>query len=586
MLTGGKLDIIEISLGAVGVSLEVVVFVFKGVDAVDVHTNRVYAGRVLIDHVIYVGLKGHIIGLNDGIIQKLHFVCADGVYDGVIRIVDVCTVDKLQVVKVERACRLCAHLGAVNIHQTEGHAGFNLEGTCQFGQISLKITPAFPPDAGVLVRPCIGVFTECLGLKGEVIGLVTAGAVRHIASQPEAGVGSVALPLYADSLGSIDPNADGGGHTGNCHTFGGAEAGTLSDCAAVSEVIVELQCVTAKANRLVIVDTYYLGRLHTAAVVVTGVEAAVRGVLAYGVVFLGGYYFTGIGAGIVLKVHNEGGELTDYKIDGGGNAAVKSGGDRNDAAETVSIGGGKGIALKCTELFIGHRPQQVADLVVDVAVLIADKEIELRARAKAEAHFIGAEVNCIGLCNLDFSTADDVLALHHLNGDDALAAACLKETGLCVYAAERCTFLAQSIAQALGHIDDAAAGVNAVCRKLNLGAGGVDFIARADGSVVKFSAGLCRGYQHKTRKRRTLNTVGGTVLERSLVAALALGDKGRGTAAVAADNIHTAEAYHHGGDLIHAHARSNGSLTAVVYHHDQRTVSLYADAGAGSTAAD
>ena len=104
--------------------------------------------------------------------------------------------------------------------------------------------------------------------------------------------------------------------------------------------------------------------------------------------------------------------------------------------------------------------------------------------------------------------------------------------------------------------------------------------------MVKFAAGLCRGYQHKTRKRRTLNTVGGAVFERGLAAALALGDKGRGAAAVAADNIHTAEAYHHGGDLIHAHARRNGSLTAVVYHHDQRTVSLYADAGAGSTAAD
>ena len=94
--------------------------------------------------------------------------------------------------------------------------------------------------------------------------------------------------------------------------------------------------------------------------------------------------------------------------------------------------------------------------------------------------------------------------------------------------------------------------------------------------MVKLSAGLGGGNQQQSRQGGPLRTVGGRVLDGGLVAALALGDKGGGAAAVAVEHVRAPQFDHHGGQLVYAHTGGYRLLAAVVDHQHQAAVGLQA----------
>ena len=103
--------------------------------------------------------------------------------------------------------------------------------------------------------------------------------------------------------------------------------------------------------------------------------------------------------------------------------------------------------------------------------------------------------------------------------------------------------------------------------------------------MVKLSAGLGGGNQQQSRQGGPLRTVGGRVLDGGLVAALALGDKGGGAAAVAVEHVRAPQFDHHGGQLVYAHTGGYRLLAAVVDHQHQAAVGLQAQHRAGCAAA-
>ncbi len=572
----GQSDVAQVRLLTGGDGLEVVVRIVVGVDAVDVDTHRVEPAGVAVVHVVLLrGEVEHTVGEHRTVGQGL-LVHGDAADDRVVHVVHIGAVHKLHVVKVEAARRLrTQHLGAVDVHQAEGHTGLDGKGTVKSPQVRLQIAPAFPPHTGILVGPGALVRAERLGLKGEVVWLVAAVAVGHIASEPQSGGCAVAFPLDAHALGHIHPHADRRGHTGDRDLVAGAHARAFRHVGAGTEVEVELEGVAAKAHRLIIVDTDDLRRLHAALAIVAGKEIAAIALAANGVILLGGRDCAGLRIGVVLKVKHQRGQLAHDQVDAGGDAAVKCGGHRHCAVKALPLGGGKEVAVKGSQLLVGQRPQQVARLIVHVAAPALHFHAEVRAVVEAQADLLGVEVNAVGLGKLNDGAAHHDAAAHRLHGHVTLGLRTgLEQARGRIDLAERRAVLAERKGDILRQRHVIAAAVNAGSRELDLGAGRVDLAAGQQSRMVKLSAGLGRGDQQKTRQRGTLGAIGRGIFDGSLVAALTLCDKGGGAAAVAVEHVRAAEADHHGGKLVHAHTGRHRLLTTVVDHHHQRAVGL------------
>ena len=417
----GQPDIAEVSLLAGGDGLEIIGIVVIGVDAVDEHAHGIQPAGVAVVHVVLLGGKvEYAVGQHGAVLQGLliHGHAAD---DRVVHVIHVGAIHELHVVEIDAARRFGAHhLGAVNVHQAEGHAGLDGEGARELRQVRLQIAPAFPPHAGILVGPGALVRTEHLGLEGEVIRLIAAVAVRHIASEPQTGGGAVAFPLDADALGRIHPHADGRGHAGDRDLIAGTHAGALRHVGAGAEVEVELEGVTAEAHRLIIVDADDLRRLHAALAIVAGEEIAAVALAADGVVFLGGGDCAGFRVRIVLKVKHQRGQLAHDQVDAGGDAAVKGRRHRHRAVEALPLGGGEDVAVKGAQALVGQRPHQVARLVVHVAALVLDLHAEVRAVVEAQADLRGVEIDAVRLGQLNAGAAHHGAAAQRLHRHDAL----------------------------------------------------------------------------------------------------------------------------------------------------------------------
>ncbi len=586
--TVGQVHVAEVGLLAGGNALEVIGLVVIGIDAVDVHTNRVQPAGVAVVYIVLLRLKvQHAAGQHRAIGQRL-LVHGDAADDRVVHVIHIGAVHKLHIVEVETARLLGTHhFGTVNIHQAEGHTGLDGEWPGISGQVCLQIAPTFPPHAGILIGPGALVRTECLGLEGEVIRLIAAVAVGHIASEPQAGGGTVTFPLDANTLRGIDPHADGRGHTGDRDLVAGTHAGTFRHIGAGTEVEVQLQGMAAEAHRLLIVDADDLRRLHAAFTIITGIEVgAVACAVTNRIVVLGRNDLAGLRIRVVLKVENQRGQLTHDQTDGGGEAAVKGRGHRHRTVEALALGGGKDVAVKGTQILVGQCPQQVAHLVGHVAALALDLHAEVRAVVKAQADLLSVKVDIIGLGQLDAGAAHHGAVLNSLHRHDALGIRRSPEQASGrVDGTQSGAVPAESEGDILRKRHIVSAAVHAGSSELDLGAGRVDLVAGQHCRMVKLSAGLGSGDQQQARQGGTFRAVGGYILDGSHAAALALGDEGGRTTAIAVEHIGAAQADHHGGQLVHAHTGRDRLLTAIIDHHHQCAVGLQAHHRAGRAAA-
>ena len=150
----GQPDIAEVSLLAGGVGLEIIGIVVIGVDAVDEHAHGIQPAGVAVVHVVLLGGKvEYAVGQHGAVLQGL-LIHGHATDDRVVHVIHVGAIHELHVVEIDAARRFGAHhLGAVNVHQAEGHAGLDGEGARELRQVRLQIAPAFPPHAGILVGP-------------------------------------------------------------------------------------------------------------------------------------------------------------------------------------------------------------------------------------------------------------------------------------------------------------------------------------------------------------------------------------------------------------------------------------------------
>ena len=589
-----QLQVIQMAHGAVRLHGILIPVIVHHVHIVDVHADGILvdAGGVLVLHIVEDGVDLQLGVLDDGVILQLRTVDGDGVHHGSVRVVHIGAIHELEVIKIDGAGGLGAHIGAGHIHQPEGHAGLDAVGRGELGQIGLHILPTLPIDAGLHAVPGAVLLHAGLGLQCEVIGHIVAGAVLDVAAQPEAGLGADGGIIGdAHALGGIDPGADGGGGTADLHACRCTDAGALGHGAAVSEVIIQLQGLGAEADGLVIVDADDLdGLLAAAAIVPGGQDAAVTHII-----IRSGGHGAGLGVHMVLKVPHNGGQHAHDGVNGALDRLVPLGDGVHVAVEGLAVGGGEAVAVKGAHilrrgglagrgLHIGDAPEDVAGLDMDVAALAADHQTEVRGLLKAQADLLVGEIDLVGGGHLDGGGADDLAVQQHIHAQGAAGLVGGQKAGGGIHGAHVLAALRQGIADALRQSHRLAGGINAHSGELHLGAGGIDLVIGAEHSVVEDARGLGGGDHQQAGADLALGAVSGGIAHLQLVRALGPGAEGGGAAAVQRQSGHTAAPLHHLGQLIICTAIGNGCPAAIGDESHDGTVGL--DAHSRAAVAD
>ena len=161
-------------VSAVVVRVGVVIRVIVHVNTVDIHAGSccIDAAGVLVVHIHVVDEEAQAVGGHGHAVRNIQFLRAVIGLHLVdirrIRIIHIGSVDKLEIVKIDGTRSPLAHLSCMDKHQAEGHTGQNGV-RCVAVQLCLAVSPAFPPDAGVFIRPGRLIRPKELGLKGKVI---------------------------------------------------------------------------------------------------------------------------------------------------------------------------------------------------------------------------------------------------------------------------------------------------------------------------------------------------------------------------------------------------------------------------------
>ena len=585
-------------VSAVVVRVGIVVIVVDHIDAVNVHTGRggVDTAGILVVNIHVVNAEAHGIAGDHRAVRQVQLLAAKIGQDSVgirsIGIVHIRAIDKLEVVKVNGAGSALAHLDAVNEHQAEGHTGKN--GIRRLAiQLRLAVFPALPPNAGILVRPIGRVITKVLGLEGEFILLSAAGGILIVAAKPQAGGGSLTAPFDARSLRSVHPHADGAGRAGDLELLRRTDQRTLGDCAAVSEVVVQLQGMGAHPHGFIVVNADDLSGLDAAiAVVGRGQQAdlvAVLVLLVDGIILLGRDHHRLAGGlihgGDVFKVPHDRGQLADHHGHGGGDGRVRHIGGGNGAVDAEAVVGGvRSVRIKDAHALIRLAPAEIRGGIAHADIAVLRRQAQLAGLGEAEAHLVGREGYAVRVDQLNAGGSHDLVFVNQLHGQGAGGRpAAGEKTGGCVNAAQLRRAFAQPPGDVFRHGNRRTGAVGTHSAELNGGAGRIKVAAGGKNGVVKYAGGLCLGNHHQGAKGRSFHTVRGGVLDLQLAGTRSLGDEGGGAAAVAVHGRHTAEINHGLCQLIAGHAHGIRRLAAI--HNEQNDISVRLDADSGSRCA-
>ena len=276
---------------------------------------------------------------------------------------------------------------------------------------------------------------------------------------------------------------------------------------------------------------------------------------------------------MILEVPHQLGKHTNHSRDCAGHGLVKERGGSNRAGHSLPFRGFKDIAYERTHFRTGHRPYNVASLVVHVPLLVAHHQPQIGLLVKVQADLGGVECDLIRLHQLHRGRADHGVAPAQLYGDSADIAIIgrRKQTGGRVDRAQRCGVLRQLPHQAFGQRRSAAAAVHAYRAELHGGAGGIQLLTGADHGVVKHTVLNSGRNAQEAGADGPLLSVGG-LAEHFQLAALFPGGKGGRAAAVEVQSRHTAGVLQNGRYLIAIHADGTGRQTALCHEKDHAAV--------------
>ena len=290
----------------------------------------------------------------------------------------------------------------------------------------------------------------------------------------------------------------------------------------------------------------------------------------------------------VLVVNSPAGQILILKIVGNDRtlAQIHNGRDRQftdcsgqragDHFHTL-IRSGEVETFNRTQSCVGQHESHVVRLQDHILGIIGGRQSHIHGLAVGDSHGRLTENDGIGHYDMNRIAAHNTAVIDHLDGN-ITDIAVRGEQAVLINGAEG------SILQLPGHVSRDLSGsadqVRASCSELHSAAGGVVVLFGLNVRTNKFTGGRSGRDHQNTMGGLTLGTVRGRAVDLQLLAG-ALGQEGRGTAAVAVHSIDAAQREHEFAHLIIAHAGGVGRLTAVVHNHNDRAVRLNTHKGTG-----
>ena len=261
----------------------------------------------------------------------------------------------------------------------------------------------------------------------------------------------------------------------------------------------------------------------------------------------------------------------------GGIAADHSG--QGATGNSGISGGSEDVAIDGAHGSIGQGEHDIAILDNNSVPALVGGNIQAQRRSLPVGQHHGAllEGN-IGDNDLDGSLAGDLAAPDQLSSHFAGGTVGCKQAGIVDGAHGAVSQLPYGISRDLSSSTD---HVSANSIELHSSAGGIELILGGDLSANKLTGSRCSRDYQDTVGGRTLAAVRGRAVQLQLFTG-ALGQEGRGTAAVTVDRLHTAQGEHKLSHFIAIEADGVGGLTAVIHDHDDGAVGLNTHEGTGS----
>ena len=130
MFAISQLQIVQLCIVVRLLYSKTVVVITRNIDTVNKHPNcaGINAGGILVFHIAVISPDGKRFVSDYCSVGKFLVIDRDRVYNGVVYVIHVGAINKLQIVKVDAVSCFCSHHGSCHIHQPEGHASLNAVG--------------------------------------------------------------------------------------------------------------------------------------------------------------------------------------------------------------------------------------------------------------------------------------------------------------------------------------------------------------------------------------------------------------------------------------------------------------------------
>ena len=278
---------------------------------------------------------------------------------------------------------------------------------------------------------------------------------------------------------------------------------------------------------------------------------------------------------MVLKIPHDCGQHANHCFHSGFYVSIEGRCRCNRGCYTVSIRRFKDIPHKGPHLRIRHRPHNVACLDINIPVLVAYNQTQIRFLLKIQADLVRIKINRIRLHNLNRCCTHNIFALQQFYIDCSGAVFIRYKTACFVNCTHTGRFFCQLPFQTIRQFRRAAAAIYTDSCELYRRSRGIQLILRRNCGMIKYAIlRICGNAQHAGADGPLLPVRGFT--EHLQFSTLFTGCKSRRAAAIQIQGCYTAGILQNRCHLIIIH--TNGPRRQASFRHEKHDAAVRPDA--------